>query len=209
MMSGKPLLLSTACLLLIYCKKEETIKPSIFRDTIHQKDTGSATPKLQDNSAIETVKSFMIWYRDNEDNLSHFNTIKGGPQENDPPTDYSINFDQVDKEIAFMKSSHFLSEKFLAAYRQNYVEGDEYFKKNPANDGPPHGFDYDYFFKTQDDYQSDVRDIEAVKFTVKQISSQLSYVQFHLKNSGMTYQYILSKNKDHQWQIDSIENISK
>lgn len=209
MTSGKPLLLSAACLLLIYCKKEDTSKSSIAQDSINQKNTVSATPKLQDKSPIETVKSFVMWYRDNENNLSHFNTIKGGPQENGPATDYSIDFDQVDQEISFLKSNTFLSEKFLNAYRQNYVEGDEYFKKHPANDGPPHGFDYDYFFKTQDDYPSDLRDIEAIKFTIKQVSPQESDVEFHLKNSGMTYRYTLSKNKDHQWKIDSIENISK
>ncbi|AZA89190.1 hypothetical protein EG343_00345 [Chryseobacterium nakagawai] len=208
-MPGKPLLLSAACLLWIHCKKEETTKPSMVHDTINQKNTERITSKLQDNSPIETVKLFVIWYRDHEDNLSHFNTIKGGPQENDLPADYAVDFDQVNKEISFLKSSTFLSEKFLAAYQQNYIEGNEYFKKNPANDGPPHGFDYDYFFKTQDDYQSDLRDIKAIPFTAKQATPQISYVEFHLKNSGMTYRYTLSKNKDNHWQIDSIENISK
>ncbi|MDN3693425.1 hypothetical protein QWZ06_14590 [Chryseobacterium tructae] len=209
-MPGKPLLLSAACLLFIHCKKEDIQKPQAVPDTIKQKITENSTSELQDNSAIETVKSFVTWYRDNEDNLFHFNTIKGGPQdENKPAANYEIDFDQVDKEMAFLKNSNFLSEKFLSAYQQNYVEGNEYFKKNPANDGPPHGFDYDYFFKTQDDYQSDLQDIKAIKFTIKQINPQLCNVEFHLKNSGMTYQYILSKNNHEQWQIDSIENISQ
>lgn len=208
-MPGKPLLLSAAFLLLIHCKKEDPTSSSIAHDTLQQKKKEPSAVKPQDHSAMETVKSFVIWYRDNEDNLSHFNTIKGGPQETEPATDYAVDFDQVDKEIAFLKNSSFLSEKFLTAYRQNYVEGDEYFKKNPANDGPPHGFDYDYFFRTQDDYQSDLQDVETIKFSVKPVNSQLSYVEFHLKNSGMTYQYTLSKNKDNQWQIDSIENLRK
>ncbi|WP_160138304.1 hypothetical protein [Chryseobacterium sp. c4a] len=209
-MPGKPLLLSAACLLFIHCKKEDIQKPQAVQDTIKQKSTIHSTPKLQDNTAIETVKSFVTWYRDHEDDLSHFNTIKGGSQDgNEPAADYAVDFNQVDKEITFLKSSYFLSEKFLSAYKQNYVEGDEYFKKNPANDGPPHGFDYDYFFKTQDDYQSDLQDIKSIQFTANQNNPQSCSVKFHLKNSGMTYQYTLSKNNRNQWQIDSIENISQ
>lgn len=207
-MPGKPLLLSAACLLFIHCKKEESQKLPVVQDTVKQEKVEIPAQKLQDNSPTETVKSFVTWYRDNEDHLSHFNTIKGGPQdENEPAANYAIDFDQVDKEISFLKNSTFLSPKFLATYKQNYVKGDEYFKKNPANDGPPYGFDYDYFFKTQDDYQSDLRDINTIKFTLKQVDPQLCNVEFHLKNSGMTYRYSLSKNNNNQWQIDSIENI--
>ncbi|BAP31390.1 CAAX amino terminal protease family protein [Chryseobacterium sp. StRB126] len=209
-MPRKTVLLSATCLLFIHCKKKDTIKTPIVPDTIKLENAKPATSKLQDHSPAETVESFVKWYRDNEDNLSRFNTIKGGPQaENETPVNYAIDFDQVDKEISFLKSSKLLSEKFLATYRQNYVEGDEYFKKNPANDGPPHGFDYDYFFKTQDDYQSDLNHIEAVKFIVKPVNSQLSYVEFHLKNCEMTYKYTLVKNNKDQWQIDSIENITR
>ncbi|OCA78719.1 hypothetical protein BBH99_07555 [Chryseobacterium contaminans] len=209
-MPGKPLLLSAACLLLIHCKKESTPNSIIVQDTIKQKSIGSVTEKNQDNTPIETVKTFLIWYRDNENNLSRFNTIKGGPQsENEPPANYSIDFEQVDKEISFLKNSNLLSEKFLATYRQNYMDGDEDFKKNPINDGPPQGFDYNYFFKTQDDYQSDLNQIEALNFTIKKVNSQLSHVDFHLKNCDMSYQYTLVKNNGDQWLIDSIENIDK
>lgn len=209
-MPGKPLLLSATCLLLIYCKQENTQKTPIVQDTITQKNIKPSASNPQDDSQIETVKLFLKWYKDNEDHLYSFNTIKGGAQdENETPANYYVDFNQVEKELSFLKSSNVLSQKFLSACKKNYVEGDKYFKKNPANDGPPHGFDYDYFFKTQDDYQSDLNNIEAIKFTVKEINPQIAHVEFHLKNCDMTYKYTVIKNNDTHWQIDSIENITK
>lgn len=206
-MPRKTLLLSTICLLFLHCKKEETLQQNIIQDTIKQQNTNISHQETQDNSQIETVKSFLKWYRDNEEKLYNFNTIKGGIlEQNETPANYYVDFDAVEKEIKFMESSNLFSQKFLSNYKQNYVKGDEHFKKDPANDGPPFGFDYDYFFKTQEDYQSDLKNIENITFTVKKINDQQYFVEFHLKNCGMTYQYTLSK-KD-QWQIDSIENIS-
>ncbi|SIT19151.1 hypothetical protein SAMN05421786_10848 [Chryseobacterium ureilyticum] len=206
-MPRKTLLLSTICLLFLHCKKEETLQQNIIQDTIKQQNTNLSHQETQDNSQIKTVKSFLKWYRDNEEKLYNFNTIKGGIlEQNETPANYYVDFDAVEKEIKFMESSNLFSQKFLSNYKQNYVKGDEHFKKDPANDGPPFGFDYDYFFKTQEDYQSDLKNIENITFTVKKINDQQYFVEFHLKNCGMTYQYTLSK-KD-QWQIDSIENIS-
>lgn len=206
-MPRKTLLLSTACLLFLHCKKEETTPQNIIQDTIKQQKTVISHQKTQDHTQVETVKSFLKWYRDNEEKLYSFNTIKGGiSEQNENPANYYVDFDAVEQEIQLIKSSNLFSQKFLSEYKQNYVQGDEHFKKDPVNDGPPFGFDYDYFFKTQEDYQSDLKNIDSIKFTVKSISDQECTVEFHLKNCGMTYKYTLSK-KDH-WQIDSIKNIS-
>lgn len=206
-MPRKILLLSTVCLLFLHCKKEETLPKNIIQDTIKQQNTNLSHQETQNNSQIETIKSFLKWYRDNEEKLYNFNTIKGGIlEENEAPENYYVDFDAVEKEIRFMEKSNLFSQKFLSDYKQNYVKGDEHFKKDPANDGAPFGFDYDYFFKTQEDYQSDLKNIESIKFTVKKINDQQCFVEFHLKNCGMTYRYTLSKKN--QWQIDSIENIS-
>ncbi|MCS4302813.1 hypothetical protein [Chryseobacterium sp. BIGb0232] len=208
-MPGKTWLLSTACLLFIHCKKENVSKPSVEQDTITQQKREVVISKPKDDSQMEKVKSFLKWYRDNEDNLYSFNTIKGGPQgENETQVNYYVDFNQAEKELTFLKSSGLFSQKFLSVYKQNYVQGEEYFKKNPTDDGPPHGFDYDYFFRTQDDYQSDLQNIEAIQFTVQQISPEQYVVKFHLKNCGMTFQYTLTKGNGDQWLIDSIENIS-
>ncbi|WP_162926131.1 hypothetical protein [Chryseobacterium aurantiacum] len=206
-MLRKTLLLSTVLMVFTHCKKEDAIKKSVVQDSIKPQNTAVSIQKVQDNSPAETVKTFLKWYKENENKIYSFNSIKGGPQnENDAPSNYSIDFDEVDKEIKFLESSDLFSQQFLSVYKKRYVDGNEYFKQNPANDGPPFGFDYDYFFMTQDDYQSDLENIDSIPFTVKPINEQSCNIEFHLKNCGMTYRYTLVK-KD-KWKIESIKNIS-
>lgn len=203
-MPRKILLLSAISLLSIHCKKEKASQHPMVRDSIQQPKTEVLNQKEDDHSQIETVKTFLKWYRDNEEKIYGFNSIKGGSQAEDKsPVNYHVDFNEVEKEMKFLKDSGLFSQNFLSTYRQRYVEGDEYFKQNPENDGPPHNFDYDYFFRTQDDYQSDLKNIDDISFILKPINAQKCQVEFHLKNSGMTYKYTLTKT-DH-WQIDVIE----
>ncbi|WP_276878047.1 hypothetical protein [Chryseobacterium joostei] len=206
-MLRKTLLLSTVLMLFTHCKKEDTIKKTVVQDSIKTQNAVVTIQKVQDNSQIETIKTFLKWYKENEDKLYSFNSIKGGIlTETDPPANYYVDFDEVNKEIKFLESSDVFSQKFLSAYKARYVDGNEYFKQNPANDGPPFGFDYDYFFMTQDDYQSDLKNIDTIQFKIKPINEQSCNVEFHLKNCGMTYRYTLTKSD--KWRIESIKNIS-
>ncbi|AZA83431.1 hypothetical protein C1637_21100 [Chryseobacterium lactis] len=205
-MIKKLILISATLPLFIHCKKDDT-KKQLQQDNPRKHD-GISLSKKQDEFQIETVKKFLSWYRDNENHIYSFNTVKGGSQgENEVPANYYIDFNQVEKELEFLKNSGFFSEKFLADYKNRYTEGNEYFRQNPANDGPPVNFDYNYFFLTQEDYESDLKNIDGIKFDVKSVTAKLCYVEFYLKNCGMTLRYTLTKRE--QWQIDSIENISK
>ncbi|AZA76365.1 hypothetical protein EG347_01895 [Chryseobacterium sp. G0186] len=206
-MLRKLLLSSVVLILFTHCKKENPNNQPTTQTTIKQNNTTPSIQKHQDHSQVETVKTFLKWYKENEDKIYSFNGIQGGAlKETDPVINYYVDFDEVKKEMKFLESSALFSQEFLSDYQKRYVEGNEYFKKNPANDGPPFGFDYDYFFMTQDDYQSDLKNIDAIEFTVKPINEQSCYVEFHLKNCGMTYRYTLTKNG--KWKIDSIKNIS-
>ncbi|MDC8100532.1 hypothetical protein [Chryseobacterium rhizosphaerae] len=206
-MLKKVLFLPALLLLFTNCKKEDPSKKPIIQNTVTESHTTVPAQKSKDNAQVETVKTFLNWYKNNENKLYGFNTVKGGSQtETETPVNYYVDFDEVEKEIKFLKNSHLFSQKFLSAYEQRYKDGNENFKQHPANDGPPENFDYDYFFLTQEDYQSDLKDIEAINFNIKPVNDTLCSVEFHLKNCGMTYRYILRKTD--QWQIDSIENIS-
>lgn len=206
-MLRKILLSATVLILFTHCKKENSTNQPTTQTIVKQQNTEPSIQKPQDHSQIETVKTFMKWYKKNEDKIYSFNCIKGGTfSETDPVTNYYVDFDEVEKEMKFLESSELFTQEFLSAYQKRYIEGNEYFKKNPANDGPPFGFDYDYFFMTQDDYQSDLKNIDSIEFTVKPINEQLCRVEFHLKNCGMTYSYTLTKSD--KWKIDSIKNIS-
>lgn len=206
-MLKKTLLLSVILISMVNCRKENSSKNPPVSTAIQKSNTEIQSQKSQDHTAIETVKSFLKWYRGNEEKLNQFSTVKGGmAADTNEATNYYIDFNEVKKELNFLKSSHLFSPNFLTAYEKRYSEGSEYFKQNPANDGPPVNFDYNYFFLTQEDYQSDLKEASHLQFTVKPINDQQCYVEFHLEHCGMTLRYILVK-KD-QWLIDAIENIS-
>ena len=77
-MFKKTLLLSVALTSIISCKKEEISPKTLSRDTIQQSKINIQTPEIQEKSPVETVKTFFKWYRDNENQLDAFNTVKGG-----------------------------------------------------------------------------------------------------------------------------------
>ena len=163
---------------------------------------------IENDSDIHIVKDFLKWYKNNQNELYQFNSIKGGILLEDESADnYYVDFKEVDKEVRFLSDSKLFTQNFLDQYKKRYVEGDEQFRQDPQNDGPPFGFDYNYFFMTQDDYESDLKNIDKIKFNSLPQSDSIIYITFHLANCGMTYRYILKKEDD-RWKIDKIENIS-
>ena len=139
----------------------------------------------------------MEWYKSNQNKLYSFNCIKGGILSNDSiPSYYYVDFKEVNKEIKFLKNSNLFSIEFLKEYENYYVEGENNFKQNPQNDGPPANFDYDYFFRTQDDYETDLKNIEQIKFKCESEKSNLSYVIFSLPTCRMNYKYKLIKENE-------------
>lgn len=179
-----------------------------------QKNTEKPTPLnnkkelnvVKIDSGIQTVQAFLKWYNNNQDKLYQFQSIKGGVfSENQEADNYYVDFGEVDKEIKFLFDSQLFTQNFLDQYRQNYVQGEEHFKQVQQNDGPPFGFDYDYFFMTQDDYTSDLKNISKIKFNSVSKNDSTNYISFHLDTCGMTYRYILKKKYGH-WKIDAIEN---
>ncbi|MGG7438339.1 hypothetical protein ACQ7CU_09670 [Chryseobacterium arthrosphaerae] len=189
------------------CKKESVSNNIQTKDTVKQFHTEIKAIETQDESPAETVKTFLKWYRDHEQELDQFVTVKGGTiAETDEAANYEVDFDEVEKELKFLRNTGLFSSHFLSAYQQRYRDGDQYFRQNPASDGPPVNFDYNYFFLTQEDYQADLKNADGIKLTLKPANAQLCYVECHLEHCGMKLRYTLIK-KDH-WMINSIENIS-
>ncbi|MFL9483164.1 hypothetical protein ACI6Q2_10345 [Chitinophagaceae bacterium LWZ2-11] len=156
------------------------------------------------------AKHFLKWYRDNLDTLYKIKTIAGGPADNsDDKTakNYFVDFKEVDKYLSTFKKTGFVSDKFIAGEHKAFIEADRGFKKNPANDGPPNGFDYDHILLTQEDYTKDLANLDNIPFTAHQSTSNTAEVTFSLPNCGMKYKYLLSKENS-DWLIDEIKNES-
>lgn len=200
-------LITTTLLLSLLFATQSCEKNTVEKTTL-QSVNKRETSVIKNNSDIQTVKNFLNWYKANQNMLYKFQSIKGGIlSENEDAENYYVDFKQVDKEVKFLSNSKLFTQNFLNQYRQKYVEGDEHFKQDPENDGPPFGFDYDYFFMTQDDYESDLKNIDKVEFSSISENDFSRFVKFHLGICGMTYQYTLKKEDGH-WKIDKIQSIS-
>lgn len=167
----------------------------------------AGTNPVDNKEQVALVKNFMKWYINNLDTLYKFNTIEGGMsgKENEEAENYFVNFSEVEKYIAELKRSCFLTDNFLKNEKQTFVEGDQYFKKNQENDGPPHGFDYDRFFYTQETFEEDLPNIDKAKYDVTQKDELNSEVKFYLPICGINYKYSLKKINT-KWFIDKIES---
>lgn len=177
--------------------------PSILRN-----DIPKSVDENQKQAPEKVVKDFLSWYVNNFEEVYHFDTIKGGSMDTSKtPSNYYVDFKVVDEYVNYLKKTGFFTDDFLNEYRNIFVEGDKRFKKDPQNDGPPDGFDFDYFMMTQEDFTQDLQNVNQLKFDSKKIDDQTSSVIFEFKNSGMKYKYKL-KSIDGKWQIDKIENIS-
>lgn len=207
-MKRKIICILFSILFLQSCKKKVNLQldhnSTIKVDTINKETENNA---IGNKEQVELVKNFMKWYIKNLDTLYKFSTIEGGMsgEENKKAENYFVNFSEVEKYITELKKSGFLTDNFLKNEKQIFVEGDEYFKKNPENDGPPYGFDYDRFFYTQETFEEDLPNIDKAKFVVNQKDEFNSEVKFYLPICGINYKYSLKKINT-KWFVEKIES---
>ncbi|RTZ46747.1 hypothetical protein EJ377_22700 [Chryseobacterium arthrosphaerae] len=141
----------------IQCKKESVSNNIQTKDTVKQFHTEIKAIETQDESPAETVKTFLKWYRDHEQELDQFVTVKGGTiAETDEAANYEVDFDEVEKELKFLRNTGLFSSHFLSAYQQHYRTEINISGKTGKR-WPPVNFDYNYFFLTQEDYQADLK----------------------------------------------------
>jgi hypothetical protein len=105
---------------------------------------GCSTPKQQPDP-LQTVKDFISWYGAHYKEANSFAMVNQGDS-----TFYSVNFEETEKFLAYMKSSGFVSKEYLDAFRRYFAEAQLAFEKEPVNEGPPMNFDYDIVLWTQE-----------------------------------------------------------
>jgi hypothetical protein len=153
----------------------------------------------------ETVRSFLVWYRDNAMRLAKIPMVRNAAfKKGDTTKYYRVDFAATEKYLAEMKASGFISEKYLYQWRAYFKNCDEDFKKNPEYDGPPAGFDYDFVSFAQEDIGLD--EMEKVKVVEQQVSSGEARLtlEFKWKNK---LAFVLS-NVHGKWLIDDIKDKS-
>lgn len=94
---------------------------------------------------MQTIKDYLNWYGVHYKEATSFGLVNQGDSVN-----YSVNFEETEKFLAYLKSSGFVSEAYLNAFRKQFKEAQYFFEKDAVNEGPPRGFDYDIVLWTQE-----------------------------------------------------------
>jgi len=143
---------------------------------------------------VQTVQDFLGWYEANYQHANSFGLVNQGDS-----IVYSINFKETEKYLAYLKTSGFVSDAFLENFRTYFREADAVLKKDPVNEGPPPGFDFDIILYTQEPELVFEKRSNPVILS-NEIKTDTAIL---LLDAGMKLQFSLSK-KDGKWVIDQI-----
>lgn len=160
-----------------------------------QTETKISEQKADEKVAVDLYK----WYA-SDDNIQNFDVMKDLKDSTDY---YAIDFGKVEKYLAAFKKTGLVSDKYINDQRDYFKECEAEFKKNPANDGPPYGLDYDLIMHSQD-YEEDLANVDKIKVVEiyrKPTESKLKLLFFAEGKIDVT----LSKTNK-KWLIDKIEN---
>lgn len=172
-----------------------------------QNDNSNTTEKVQaDSFSLEqqpakTVIDFLKWYRDNQDIQSGLvNNASGDIY--DSTKFYSVNFEATKIYLLKLKSTGFISDLYIDKWKKYFEKCDSAFARNPENDGPPAGFEYDFIMLSQE-YDEDLKNVEKTKIISNVISGNNAAVKLYFP-SGSSLNYKLTKRSD-KWAIDDIK----
>ena len=160
-------------------------------------------------SAKQTIINFLKAYKKSNYD-SHFGYKKElitnvAFVKNDTVTYYRVNFKNAEEFYKVLEKTNYFSMEFIEAMRQNFKENDNFMLKDPANDGPPYGFDYDWILSTQEPelYLQNWAKIKVVSEKKMIPKYQEVVLQFEYGNKLQ----FLMKKEDFIWKICTIKSI--
>lgn len=195
----KETLLLISLTLLIACQLKSKSENAESKPT---KET--STENLETKESLQTVISFLKWYKANYKEVNNYELVNYKESMNDSTKYYSVNFAETDKYLEKLKSSKLLSIEYLETWKSHFIKCEQNFQENPQNDGPPEGFDYDLVILTQE-IDETLSSIE--KPIVINVSESSEKATVNLK-IYMELSFKLTKI-DGNWLIDKIEHYTE
>jgi hypothetical protein len=188
---------------LIACSsnKNENNNSDNNSDTLTDFNTGNYSLNEQ---PVKTIVDFLKWYRVSQSKIGRGMVNNATNETWDSTKFYSVNFEATEKYLLNLKSSGFISEKYIDKWRNYFKKCDQDFKANPSNDGPPDGFDYDLVMLSQEEEQP-LKTIENAKVISQSILNNNATIKMYFP-SGDKYIYRLTKSVG-KWEIDDIERL--
>ncbi len=165
--------------------------------------TTAAAGPAKDSAEIRTViTSFYTWYNTNYTKLMKYDLYSGIKKKDKPP--YKINWDEVEKYQQFIQDSiPQLGAAFLASQKHFFEQCDSAFKKD-VGDGPPYGFDYDWYTNSQEDVQYTLDEVNKNNWIISQSGENARVQVGGSKESNDTGLIIYMKKENDKWTIAKI-----
>ena len=157
---------------------------------------------IKDSDEVEFVRSFLIWYKNNYDQLNKFDMVKGGYESD---SYYYVDMNECRRYLNMFKASGYVSDKFINDWMGYFIEYQQYFKENKIDDGPPDGFDYDLILLTQET-ESLLKSVpyQMIIEETKRSDTKHTAVTVNLCFTVLIFE--LSLNDKGKWQLDKISN---
>jgi hypothetical protein len=160
----------------------------------------SCSTRNPEKEVVQAVSDFLNWYNNQYKQVNAFGLVNQSDS-----AFYSVNFEETEKYLTFLKQSGYVSEKYLKSFRDYFQNADQDFKNDPVNEGPPAGFDYDIILYTQEPeiVFENRHQPEAYVISVNQDHATVQYLA-----GGFGLQFTLSQYHQ-QWLIDAIKPLNE
>lgn len=149
-------------------------------------------------AATRTVLNLLSWYKNHIDSASRIYLV-----DQKPGKPYAVNFKNGEKYLAYLRSSHLLTDTYLNEWRIYFRERHQGFLLTKQNEGPPTGFEYDLVLLSQD-VDMQLKSLNKLKITKVKIQKDRASVEFDLLES---YEFRLVR-RNGIWLINEILNLS-
>ncbi|GAB4016354.1 hypothetical protein GCM10028808_44540 [Spirosoma migulaei] len=148
--------------------------------------------------ATRTVLDFLRWYKAHISSTSKIILVNQQAGKN-----YSVNTKNTEQYLAYLKSSHKLTDTYLNEWRTYFKERQAGFQLSPQHEGPPTGFEYDLVMLSQD-VDMQLNSLKALKINSVKVHQNRASVKFFLFED---YEFRLVRQNNH-WLINEILNLS-
>ncbi|WP_229312102.1 hypothetical protein [Larkinella punicea] len=149
-------------------------------------------------AAARAVVKLLDWYKNHIDSVSRIILV-----DQKPGKPYAVNFKNGEKYLAYLQSSHLLTNTFLNEWRIYFRQRQQGFQLTQQTEGPPTGFEYDLVLLSQEvDLQ--LKSLNKLKITNVTVRKDRASVAFDLLAS---YECKLVRTNG-VWLINEILNLS-
>ena len=162
---------------------------------------GNVDDESLSKEPVKTVVDFLRWYKKDHGALDQLHLVQHAGAEYDSTKFYAVNFVETEKYLDTLRASGYVSEKYLNKWRAYFKEQDDFMTKNPQNDGPPYGFEYDLVLMTQEVDQA-MGAIDSLQVTDVNGSGDSAVVNVDI----MTQLAFTLTKANGKWLIDDIAN---